>query len=186
MLFYNIVKLIERISEKIGFVGDLYLTLYQRSVAQEAKLASITKADKILHIGCGSLPYTAEVMAQTGAKVIAIDNDPEAVKAATIYVAKKNLNFEIFLGNGEDYQIEDFTVIVLSLGVQPLEPIIQRILCQARKGTRVVFRVSQWLGRFYANQSFPSFLVDQKEHYKKIQMVNHSKINLKDSVIIEL
>ncbi len=67
----------------------LYHNLYKHVVKKEVELARISQEDTVLNIGCGAIPFTAlHIVQMTGAKVIALDKDPEAVSKAR-YCLKK-------------------------------------------------------------------------------------------------
>ena len=63
---------------------------------KEINLANVTKDDRILHIGCGSIPATSVLLAKkTGSEVTGIDNDFSSVKQAQSYVIKKSVRYYI-------------------------------------------------------------------------------------------
>lgn len=143
MLFENFLKWFELLAAKVDLFSEIYLRVFGFRVPQEIKCLKISKSDKILQIGCGAIPYTAEIIARmTGAKVVAIDNDPRMVVGAREYLKRRGIkNVEVLFGDGIKFPLENFTVIYISLGVYPLEPILKRIIKEG-EGKRIIFRVS--------------------------------------------
>ncbi len=143
MFIYNLIKIFERVSSRILFLGLLYKKIHEGLVIKEIRAALITQKDKVLQIGCGSLPYTAETIAnKTGARVTAVDNDSLVVKDASNYIFEKELSglVKIEKGDGNDYPVSGFDVIIFSLGVKPRDQILKRVLLEIKGGTRIVFR----------------------------------------------
>lgn len=86
-------------------------------------MANIKSTDKVLHIGCGTIPSESIIIAeQTKATVVGIDNNKNAVKFAKKIVAKKGLSdlIKIEYCEGEEYPIQDFDVIVVAINVWPI------------------------------------------------------------------
>jgi protein-L-isoaspartate O-methyltransferase len=154
LLFDNFIKILELLSSDLNFLGDQYFKIFGFRIIKEIQSAKIGKDDYVLQIGCGAVPYTSEIIAKyTGAKVVAIDNDPKMVLKAKSYIQKKGIsNISIEYGNGIDFPLEKFSVVYLSLGVSPLEPIFKRIIKEG-KGKRIVFRVPRNLVGILYNKS---------------------------------
>ncbi len=152
-MLYFVIKFFEWSAATIPLLGWIYLRIHERVVVQEAIAANIKKGDKVLHMGCGSLPYTALILAQRcGARVTAIDNDPSAVAKARL-VFKKHGAAQLataFCLDGLEVTPGDFDIIILSLGVRPKDLILQKMLQEARRGTRIVVRTPKLWGRFYS------------------------------------
>jgi protein-L-isoaspartate O-methyltransferase len=141
LILENLVKLFELVASRINFFSTIYFRLFGYRVFQEVKALRISKNDKVLQIGSGALPYTAEIIAKlTGAKVVAIDNDYLMVVGAREYLKKKGVkNVKVLFGDGVNFPLENFTVIYIALGVYPLEQILKRIIKEG-EGKRVIFR----------------------------------------------
>ena len=154
MLFDNFLKTLEILASNANFVNGFYLKVFSPRVVTEIRGAQISRDDNVLHIGCGAVPYTPEIIARyTGAKVVAIDNDPKMIIKARSYIQKKRIsNVQIRCGEGIDFPLEKFNVIYVSLGVCPLEATLKRIIKEG-KGKRIIFRVSTHLVGILYNKS---------------------------------
>lgn len=120
-----------------------YHNYYRNVMRKEIELANITSKDIVLNIGCGSVPFTAIHIAQiTGAKVIAIDKDKEAVmkakKALKRYGLEKNI--EVKLSDGIKEELMDFTVAVVALHVKDKVAMLEKLLKAGKPGGRIIFR----------------------------------------------
>ncbi len=121
----------------------LYHKLYRRVLQREVELAGITERDVVLNIGCGAAPFTAlHVVQMTGAKVIALDKDPEAVAMARDFLKKHGLdeNIDIRHGDGSPEELPFFTVAMIALHVLEKEKMLQNLQAQGPPGARLVFR----------------------------------------------
>jgi protein-L-isoaspartate O-methyltransferase len=143
LILENLVKLFELVASRINFFATIYFRLFGYRVFQEVKALRISKNDKVLQIGSGALPYTAEIIAKlTGAKVVAIDNDYLMVVGARKYLKRRGIkNVKVLYGDGMNFPLKNFTVIYIALGVYPLQQILKKIIKEGR-GQRVIFRTS--------------------------------------------
>lgn len=143
MFFNNFIKILEILASNTIFLSGFYSKVFSRRVIREIQSVRIGKDDNVLHIGCGAVPYTSEIIARyTGAKVVAIDNDPKMVIKARSYIKKKRIpNVQIEYGDGANFPLEKFNVIYISLGVHPLTAILTKIIKGGKK-KRIIFRVS--------------------------------------------
>jgi len=182
LIFYNLVKILESFFTKTNVLGLLYTRFYENLVTKEVEEVNTNSNDFVLQIGCGAVPYTAEVIARkTGAKVIAIDNDPKMVKRATAYVARQGIpsNIQIKYGDGMNYPLRDFDIIIISLGVRPIAPILKRILSEANDGTRIVFREPQgFIGRSYSNMNDTVLISNAGETIKQGKLTFRKSIKI--------
>jgi len=122
-----------------------YLDFYKKMINSEIDLASIVKDDKILHIGCGSFPATSILLAnKLKTKVLGIDKNDKAVKNAILCVHTLNLSnlVEIRNAEAEGFCVNDYDVIIFSLGVNPYKKILEEISDSLKKNTRILFRTS--------------------------------------------
>jgi len=102
-------------------------------------------AKKILHIGCGAYPVTAITIAKISeAKIVGIDKNPRSIKLARDIVKKRNLQTKIIIehGNGMQYCLKDFDVIIISGCSYPKKQILERIFETAKPRSKIVFRSS--------------------------------------------
>ncbi|MBU0497216.1 MAG: class I SAM-dependent methyltransferase [Candidatus Thermoplasmatota archaeon] len=121
--------------------------LYEKSIGKEYRTEyesfGINKDKKILHIGCGPYPLTELVLVKLfGAHVVGIDNNLKVIRMAQEVIQKKHLEdtVTIELGDGIDYPIEQFDVIIISSCSLPKVWILNHIFKRAKKGCLIVVR----------------------------------------------
>ncbi len=108
----------------------LYVKPYQKIIKNEIKLAAIKASDTVYQIGCGAIPFTAIWIARlTGAKVICIDTDKDAVKRARRVVKKLKLEplITVQVFDGSHPINEDYSVCLIALQAAPLDEIVEAI-----------------------------------------------------------
>ncbi len=147
------VAALERAAAERPWCFRLYAYPYRRLVARELALAGVSPADTVLNIGCGSLPFTAVLAAQlSGARVIAVDCDPQAVRNARAVVARLGLagRIEVVRADAASDRLPEAEVALVALQAGP-KPEIHRNLARSVRGkggagggaggTRAVFRL---------------------------------------------
>jgi protein-L-isoaspartate O-methyltransferase len=135
---------IEKIGSKFEAISSLYLELYRDVVTREIALSRLSKNENALVIGSGSLPATPALIAMaSGAKVVSIDKDPSAVKAAIKYVHNHHLERHLTIVNADGlrFPLSSFDVIFVLYGVKQPEEMLAHIASQINEKTRVVLRV---------------------------------------------
>ncbi len=140
---YRLAKLIERLGSRGYFLGSLWEKTHERLVTAEIKGASLTDKDRVLSIGCGSIPYTATIIARkVGARITAVDNDSMVVRNASSYLLNRGFGDLVKIEEGDalDYPISDYDVIIVSLGVMPRDLILGQLHLQSKNGTRIIYR----------------------------------------------
>jgi precorrin-6B methylase 2 len=139
--FYLAEKIILNYKKFIPF----YMKFYEEMVIEEIKMANISSDDKILHIGCGSIPATSIIIAkETGANIVAIDIDPYSSQKAKQFIKQNTKLNNIIIKNadGAEYSTAEFDTILISDGVKKLYNILQNISESLRKNTKVIFRIT--------------------------------------------
>jgi tRNA1(Val) A37 N6-methylase TrmN6 len=148
----------------------------------EIEMADISDNKKILHIGCGSIPATAILLAKkTNNSITAIDNDYSSTERA-----KKTINFfnlkdkiSIIHSDGYNFSINNFDIIILSLGINPGYKIMKRISNLITKDIKLIYRTSSnFEGNLSDNDSF------LKNFFKIEKIIHHNKNGLLISVFL--
>jgi protein-L-isoaspartate O-methyltransferase len=135
--------LFEKVGCKFEVLSSMYLQMYQDIVAKELALVPLSKDDRVLVIGSGSLPATPVLIAQhTQAKIVSIDKDLVAVKQATMYVKTHHLDHQLSIhyAQGTEFPVEGFTVIFLLYGVKLPQPLLEYLADHINTNTRVILR----------------------------------------------
>lgn len=140
MLIGRLEKVITRLSP----LASLYSRPYFGVVEQEIRLAAIGDKDIVVNIGCGAVPFTAIYLARlTGARVIALDRDREAVECAQRHIKANGLAemIEVVWGDGvQASECDSATVWLVALQAAPKEAILKHFLKNAPRGARIMFR----------------------------------------------
>lgn len=138
--FWIVVDILSRDNEKIA-------ERYERSIGEEykneCKAFNISKGKKILHIGCGSYPLTEMTIVRLfEVDVVGIDKNTKAVKRANEVILKKQFDKKIIIeqGNGADYPVEEFDMIIVSSCALPKTDILNHIFTKAKKNSIIVIR----------------------------------------------
>ena len=120
MLRYNISKydfdVFKKTSERI--IPELYqesieqwILLLKHKYAYELALSKISKENKVLEIGCGD-GYGSNILANSGAEIVALDVDPQSIEYAKHKYSKNNLTFEVFDGSNIPFKDHSFDLIL--------------------------------------------------------------------------
>jgi hypothetical protein len=136
-------KLSEKIALKFNYFLDLYIRYYDSMVNCEINLASISKTDKVVYVGCGSIPASSILIAQkTNADVVGVDKNKNTVKNARHCVNKYNLSDKINIKNAEasNFSFDDFNVIIISHGITPLDDFLKYLSKKASKKSKIILR----------------------------------------------
>lgn len=137
------LRVIERILSCSWLLTKLYVSIQDNMVINE--FASIQIKDpNVLVIGCGSIPNTVITLARSmNWKITGIDKDKKAVEKARKIITKYGLrNVEIRYADAKDADLKGFDLIVVALGTEPKEKILERISRDAEKGAYIVCRTA--------------------------------------------
>jgi hypothetical protein len=140
-------RFVESILTRVTQFADLYTGYYQDMIRDESSMAGISSSTSVLHIGCGAVPNTAVTLARlTGAKVTAVDNDPNAVKKAICYVKQVQMQklVHIKTGDGVAYPVQNFGIIILSLGVEPIGKVLRHIAFSSDLNAKIIYRRTRY------------------------------------------
>jgi len=152
-LFLYLLIWIEKFVSNFRFLSIIYDKLfYRKMVENELREAELNHGDKILHIGCGSLPLTAIFLASNNYEVKGIDIEKEAVVKGKKLIKKfgyeKDVELKVAEGLNQDYF--QYDVIWISLNVFPKQKIVKKIMEEIPDGGKVVFRNPRgWLESIY-------------------------------------
>lgn len=136
-------KFIDIIACKIKKIANIYEKAIGEEYKKEYKEFDINKFNKALHIGCGAYPLTELTLAKLKVKkIIGIDKNIKAVESAKKIIKKKNLEkiIKIVHGNGINYPLNDFDVIIVSSCSTPKEKILDNIFKNVNKNCIIIIR----------------------------------------------
>lgn len=159
---------LEKIGLKFDVISSNYIKLYDDIVEKEICMAKISSKDRILVIGCGSLPATTALIAmKTKAEITTIDIDSRAVHEASYFFKNLNLERQITVehADGLKYPINKFDVIFVLYGVQQQKEILNYLAENMQDTTKIIFRtVCDTQGRLSNDSIDVSRLFLVKDH----------------------
>ena len=133
----------EKVIFRFPIFSSNYIKLYEEIVKGEISLSNASANDKILVVGCGSLPATTALIAlKTNADVVAIDIDPKAIVAAEQFINDlkiKNIRVENI--DGANFSVNEFNVIFLLYGLKNQEEILTKYAHDMQKNARIIYRM---------------------------------------------
>ena len=178
----KVFVLIERIIIKLPRFLNYYIDFYSEMARKEIDLAGITKDDKILHLGCGSIPASSILFNKyTDAKVICIDINERSVSEAKICISLLNITkkLEVIHANALNYSMDSFDVIVISQGINPNKEVLKHISENINANARVIYRTSSTFnGELAGNDIFI------KDLFNINKIAHHNKNGLLISVLL--
>jgi len=133
----------EKITLKLDYFLKYYISYYNDMMNKEIKLGSISRSDRVVHIGCGSIPASSILIAQkTGAKIVGIDKDKKTVKNAKSCIKKLNLSDKIQIENVDalDFSFDNYDIILVAHGIRPITKFLKYLSGRISKKTIIIFR----------------------------------------------
>ena len=133
----------EKITIKLDYFLSSYIKYYDEMINREIKLVDISEVDRIIHVGCGSIPASSILIAQkTNAKITGIDKDKKAVQNARICIDKFGLSDTIQIKHSEasNFTFNSFNVILISQGITPKDIFFKNLSKLLSKDARIIFR----------------------------------------------
>jgi precorrin-6B methylase 2 len=137
------------VADTWSYKNDAITRIYNKTIGKEYQKeyedCGISSHSNILHIGCGSYPLTEIVLANcTKGQIVGIDKNNKAVQRGQQVIKKNNLDKRIILkhGDGLDFPVEEFDMVIVSSCSQPKEKILQHLFQKVRpQGTIIVREV---------------------------------------------
>jgi len=129
----------------IPLFAKLYIKFHESSVKKEIDMSNLSSSDKILHIGCGAIPYTSIILSrEVNPKIVGIDCNPHVVNIANDYLKKYNLSdmIKIEIGDGKTYDVSVFDIIILSYGVDGHDLVLNHVIDSMKNDARIILRKS--------------------------------------------
>ncbi len=143
-----VVSAWEKLSSTSRTLTWIYSRPYKQVVKNEIHFAGISSQDTVLNIGCGAVPFTAIYLATlTGAKVVALDKDPQAARLATNCVHNLGLQhmIEVRAMDGSAFHdaghSQHFTAAIVALQAAPKDRILKGLQASTAAGSRLIFRL---------------------------------------------
>ncbi|HEU65373.1 MAG TPA: class I SAM-dependent methyltransferase [Chloroflexi bacterium] len=141
--YAKFIKKTESLGSRREVIGSvIYRTFFRRITRKEVPLCGLNPGDRVIQIGVGSLPQTVLYLAELGANVEALDNDPEAVVNASQYLRRLNHDGRVSVrqADGLETDCNDADAVWLSFVVHPKEEVLRRAFASLKEGGRLVYR----------------------------------------------
>jgi len=137
--------LLEILATQFTFFERLLMTWRTPVFSKEVDALHLTSGEKVLHLGCGSLPTASLLIAQEApVNVVGIDNNKIAVRLAQHFIKRKNLTSSITIqyGDGTDFPIKDYDVIFVAINVWPLDKVLRHLATATKPSARILCKGS--------------------------------------------
>ncbi|WP_350344816.1 hypothetical protein PRVXT_001257 [Proteinivorax tanatarense] len=122
-------------------VRELYSYAYKKVVMEEIDLAELNKADNVLFIGGGAIPYSAMYISEYCSKVTVLDCDKCcATKAQQLIKSLDLKNIDVKYINGKHFDFSSYSIIFVPLQAEPKGEILKSIAETAPKDAKILIR----------------------------------------------
>lgn len=141
--YEGLVKGVESLGSRRGPLGSLiYRTFFRRITKKEVPLCGLKPGDRVIQIGVGSLPQTVLYLAELGARVEALDNDPKAVANAARMLSRFRFDGMISVRQADGLQTDcnGADAVWISFVVSPKDEVLKRAFASLKEGGRLVYR----------------------------------------------
>jgi 2-polyprenyl-3-methyl-5-hydroxy-6-metoxy-1,4-benzoquinol methylase len=162
---------VDKFSCKLDKLAEKYIKIISEAYRKESKEFGITDAENVLHIGCGAFPVSAMTLAEeNGRKIIGIDSNPKVIAPAINVIKKRNLENKIKIeyGNGTNYSIDNFDMIVISACAVPKKRVVEHIFQTAKPGTKIIVR------ELYSKKNVMDKMINSYDDIKIIKRIDNN------------
>ena len=139
----SIVAAMEKKAATSSLLVALYSRIYNEVIRNEISLAGITAGDLVVNVGCGGIPFSAiQVARLTGARVLAIDCDEDAVHSARRCISSLGMEgqVEVACADGSKPLPVEFDVALVALQAEPKKLLLDNLMAGCASHGRLVFR----------------------------------------------
>ncbi|MBN1280971.1 MAG: methyltransferase domain-containing protein [Candidatus Thermoplasmatota archaeon] len=135
------------VADSWSYKNEKIARIYDRSIGKEYRkeyeTCGIPPTASILHIGCGAYPLTEMVLADcSSGPIVGIDKNLHTVHKAQHVIQQHHLtnHLTIIHGDGLDYPIEQFDVIIVSSCSLPKVKILTHLFEKAKSHSIIIVR----------------------------------------------
>lgn len=136
-------KFIDLVACKSRIIAEQYERIIGNEYKKEYTTFKILRYNKALHIGCGAYPLTEITLSNLpGEEIVGIDINSKAVESAKNIIQNKKLDKKIKIrhGNGINYSVNGFDIIIISSCSTPKKKILENIFKNANKNCIIIVR----------------------------------------------
>ena len=130
---------------KLHKLAEFYDKTVGKVYRMEMKQFALSDAKNILHIGSGSYPMTAMVLAEMDdVNIVTIDNNPRSITKANEIISRNKLVEKIVAkqGDGTKYPLDEFDTIIVSGCSFPKIQVLEHVFKNAKPQSRIIIRDS--------------------------------------------
>ena len=141
--YETFIKKVESLGSRRTILGNIiYRTFFRRITRKEVPLCDLGPGDRVIQIGIGSLPQTVLYLAELGANVEALDNDPAAVANASRFLEKFSCDGRVSVSQADGLETDcaDADAVWVSFVVYPKDKVLKRAFASLKEGGRLVYR----------------------------------------------
>lgn len=176
----------EKIILNFDYFLNAYINYYKDMTNKEIDLVSISRSDKIVQVGCGSIPASSILISKrTKAIIVGIDKNKNSVTNAKFCIDKLKVSDKIKIKNVEasDFSFNCFDVILVAQGITPLYDFLNHLSKNISKNSKVILRTfSDRKGNLLKSEEFVKelFKVDKIIRHEKQGRVISVRLSVKD------
>lgn len=157
-----LIEMLEKLLCRSYLLTKIYVNFFKKMTIDEFSMVDLPEGSKVLVIGCGSIPHTILTLAKVKRwSFVGIDRDKEAVERAKRVIKLFKLDGKVMIkeGDGMDFDVSGYDLIVIAYGVEPKEEILLRVWKEVDVGTRILYR-SAWeaTNPIYGKENLPEDL----------------------------
>ena len=180
IIFFNRItsnvfwKIMDNLAYRNEKIDEIYEHVIGIEYAKEYKEFHLSNHKKLLHVGCGAYPLSEIILAQaTHLEIVGIDKDKATVQHAQNLIRKKHLQHRVTItyGDGVDYPLDGFDVIIVSSCSVPKIEVLKTIFSRAPQGTIIIVRE---LG---SALSTITDLIHQNQHLDIVNRIHHVRLS---------
>jgi precorrin-6B methylase 2 len=135
------------VADTLSSKNDIITRLYNKTIGKEYRKeyenCALSSHSNILHIGCGAYPLTEIILAScTKGKIVGIDKNNQSIQRGQQVIKKNKLENRIALkyGDGLDYPVEEFDMVIVSSCSQPKVKILEHLFEEVRSQGSIIVR----------------------------------------------
>ncbi len=120
------------------YIKRLY---YKRLIVKELRLLNLKSTSRVLFIGCGALPLSAQLLYEhVQASIDMVDYDTKMIKGCQRYLEKTKLPFKLMHCQAEGCPLKSYTHIIVAKQVHADETLINHLTLTAQPDTKILVR----------------------------------------------
>ncbi len=135
------------VADTCSYKNDAITKLYNKTIGKEYRKeyenCAMSAHSNILHIGCGAYPLTEIILAScTKGKIIGIDKNNQSLQRGQQVIKRNKLDNRIILkhGDGLDFPVEEFDMVIVSSCSQPKVKILEHLFRRVKSQSTIIVR----------------------------------------------